>query len=221
MLIIAFLSTVLFNPHNIPVRRTVLSPFDRWGHKLRGIKYFPKTLWSVEQLSHSEPMPVWALPRSLVWPPVVSETQSKTQWYTWDTFCIPNSYEARSWFFTANPMLVVRTFISGEIHLFRSEMGWFFTTGFYFHHHYFNSDPYHFALAHKIGCKLLPIPATSPQSRMWWAGQSWTGSQDSSSENMSFNHIISYGYHDPETFTGWELSLGSNMSVGVDSLLGP
>lgn len=37
---------------------------------------------------------------------------------------------------------------------------------------------------------------------------------------MSFDYFISYDYHDPETFTGWELSLGSNINVGVESLQG-
>ena len=40
-------------------------------------------------------------------------------------------------------------------------------------------------------------------------------------ENMGFDHIISYDYHHPETFTGCELSLGSNKNVGVESLQGP
>ena len=37
---------------------------------------------------------------------------------------------------------------------------------------------------------------------------------------MGFDYIISYDYHDPETFSGWELSLGSNTNVGVESPLG-
>lgn len=38
---------------------------------------------------------------------------------------------------------------------------------------------------------------------------------------MGFDRIISYDYHDPEIFAAWELSLGSNINVGVESLLGP
>ena len=61
---------------------------------------------------------------------------------------------------------------------------------FYFHHSYLNSDPCCLALNHKISCKVYPLPATSPPSKMETGRLSWTVCQNSPSKNVGFDHIV-------------------------------
>lgn len=123
VLIIAFLSTVFFNPHSNPLRHTLLSLFGRWD-RFREIKYSPKATWLLGWWSHylnTGLSDFWAVPSSLgpeasrhiTQSPLVSRTQSKEWWYSWDVFWAPKIYEAIRWFLTT---LLLGTFISEETH---------------------------------------------------------------------------------------------------------
>lgn len=115
MLIIAFLSTVLFHSHNNPVRQTLLllPPFDR-------LNTFPRSHGELSGQTTTQTMPVWCLGTTSPPSHVASSSFKNTiQGTTIHLICIwtPRSYEAISQFLTDNITLLVKKFISKEIHV--------------------------------------------------------------------------------------------------------